>query len=42
MKQNTPDQELELLRKKLLRERAIWDDINEKGCNDPFWTMAAI
>lgn len=38
MEQNTPDQELELLRKKLLRERAIWDDINEKGCNDPFWT----
>lgn len=37
MKQKTPEQELELLRKNLLHERAIWEHINENGCNDPFW-----
>ena len=38
MKQKTPEQELELLRENLLHERAIWEHINENGCNDPFWT----
>lgn len=38
MKQKTPEQELELLRKNLLYERVIWEHINENGCNDPFWT----
>nr|DAO96225.1 MAG TPA: hypothetical protein [Caudoviricetes sp.] len=37
MKQKTPEQELELLREGLLHERAIWEHINENGCNDPFW-----
>ena len=37
MKQKTPEQELKLLRKNLLHERAIWEHINENGCNDPFW-----
>lgn len=37
MKQKTPEQELELLRKNLLHERAIWEHINKNGCNDPFW-----
>lgn len=37
MKQRTPEQELDLLRKNLLHERAVWDHINENGCNDPFW-----
>ena len=32
MKQKTPEQELELLRKNLLHERAIWECINENGC----------
>ena len=41
MKQKTPEQELELLREGLLHERAIWEHINENGCNDPFWTDAA-
>lgn len=35
MKQKTPEQELELLREGLLHERAIWEHINENGCNDP-------
>lgn len=38
MKQKAPEQELELLRENLLHERAIWEHINENGCNDPFWT----
>lgn len=38
MKQKTPEQELYLLREKLLHERDIWNHINENGCNDPFWT----
>lgn len=38
MKQKTPEQELDLLREKLLHERDIWNHINENGCNDPFWT----
>ena len=38
MKQKTPEQELKLLRKNILRERAIWEHINENSCNDPFWT----
>lgn len=38
IKQKTPEQELDLLREKLLHERDIWNHINEKGCNDPFWT----
>ena len=33
MKQKTLEQELELLRKNLLHERAIWEHINENGCN---------
>lgn len=37
MKQKTPEQELELLRENILHERAIWENINENGCNDPFW-----
>lgn len=38
MKQKTPEQELDLLKEKLLHERDIWNHINENGCNDPFWT----
>lgn len=38
MKQKTPEQELDLLREKLLHERDIWNHINENSCNDPFWT----
>lgn len=37
MKRTPPEQELQLLRKKLLIERVRWGDFNEKGTSDPFW-----
>ena len=37
MKKNTPEQQLKLLCSRIIRERAIWNHINENGCNDPFW-----
>lgn len=37
MKENTQEQQLKLLCRLIIRERAIWNYINENGCNDPFW-----
>lgn len=37
MKENTPEQQLKLLCRLIIRERAIWNYINENGCNDPFY-----
>lgn len=37
MKENTPEQQLKLLCRLIIRERATWNHINENGCNDPFW-----
>nr|DAE02755.1 MAG TPA: SWIB/MDM2 domain [Siphoviridae sp. ct39g3] len=40
MKENTPEQQLKLLCRLIIRECAIWNYINENGCNDPFWPDA--
>ena len=37
MKENTPEQQLDLLCSQIIRERDHWNYINENGCNDPFW-----
>lgn len=37
MKKKTPEQELKVLQKDIIRERNHWNYINEHGCNDPFW-----
>lgn len=37
MKKKTPEQELKALCRDIRREIDHWDDINENGCNDPFW-----
>lgn len=37
MKKKTPEQELKELRKEIRREIEHWEDINQNGCNDPFW-----
>ncbi len=37
MKKKTPEQELEELCKEIRREIDHWEDINQNGCNDPFW-----
>ena len=36
-KKKTPEQELETYRQDIIREREHWKDLNESGCNDPFW-----
>lgn len=36
MKENTPEQQLDLLCSQIIRERDHWNYINENGCNDPF------
>ena len=33
MKENTPEQQLKLLCRLIIRERAIWNYFNENGCN---------
>ena len=38
MKKKTPEQELKELCKDILREIERWEDINQNGCNDPFWS----
>lgn len=37
MKKETPEQQLNLLCRLIIRERDNWNYINENGCNDPFW-----
>lgn len=37
MKKKTPEQELKELRKEIRQEIDHWEDINQNGCNDPFW-----
>lgn len=37
MKKRTPEQELKYLRKEIRQEIDHWEDINQNGCNDPFW-----
>ena len=37
MKNDTPEKQLTELCSQLIHERAIWNHINENGCNDPFW-----
>ena len=37
MKQETPEQRLKKLCKKIIFEREVWKHINEEGCSDPFW-----
>ena len=38
MKKKTPEQELNEVCKDIRREIARWEDINQNGCNDPFWS----
>lgn len=37
MKKETPEQQLNLLCRLIIRERDNWNYINENSCNDPFW-----
>lgn len=37
MKKKTVEQEMKDLKNEILLENAIWRNINENGCNDPFW-----
>lgn len=37
MKKKNPEQELYELRCQIVKERQHWKDINQNGCNDPFW-----
>lgn len=37
VKKKKPEQELKELCAEIIREREDWKDINEQGCNDPFW-----
>ena len=37
MKENTQEQQLKLLCGLIIRECDTWNNINENGCNDPFW-----
>lgn len=34
----TADQIVDACAKNILREIAVWKNIQENGCNDPFWT----
>lgn len=36
-KKKTPDQELKELCKNIRKEIGYWENINQNGCNDPFW-----
>ena len=37
MKKKTPEQELKELCNEIRQEIDRWEDINQNGCNDPFW-----
>ena len=37
MKKKTPEQELKELCEEIRKEIDHWEDINQNGCNDPFW-----
>lgn len=37
MKKKTPEQELKELCKNIRKEIGYWENINQNGCNDPFW-----
>ncbi|NBH15370.1 hypothetical protein D3Z36_14585 [Lachnospiraceae bacterium] len=37
MKKKTIEQELTEYRESIISKIARWEDINENGCNDPFW-----
>lgn len=38
MKKKTPERELKELCEEIRKEIDHWEDINQNGCNDPFWT----
>lgn len=38
MKKKTPEQEVKCLCADIKTEIAHWKDINQNGCNDPFWS----
>ena len=38
MKKKTPEQELKKLCKDIRQEIEHWEDLNQNGCNDPFWS----
>lgn len=38
MKKKTPEQELKELCKDIRQEIEHWEDLNQNGCNDPFWS----
>ena len=38
MKEETPEKKVKLYSEQIRKEIGQWKDINQNGCNDPFWS----